>query len=148
MVTGADVADVFVFDGVEGIMLEQQPDPSTWPRIREAWEAFALFLSSGHAPPLTDRDVKVREDLDWINAATAYLALRTEHDALGTRVDEAKSLLTSLASHAKEQGGGVVVSRFFKRGSIAYAKIPEPVGVDTEPYRSGGREEVRISVAK
>ena len=38
MVTKADVADVFVFDGSEGILFPVAPDPSTWPQIHDAWD--------------------------------------------------------------------------------------------------------------
>jgi len=41
MVTKAEVADVFVCDGQEGVMLETMPDTSNWPRIHDAWDAFA-----------------------------------------------------------------------------------------------------------
>ena len=50
-----------------------------------------------------------------------------------------------MATHAKEQGGGVAVTRVFKRGSITYAKIPELAGRDLEQFRGASREEVRIT---
>ena len=43
MVTKADVADVFVFDGSEGVIFPVAPDPSTWPRIHAAWDEFAAL---------------------------------------------------------------------------------------------------------
>ena len=36
MVTKAEVADVFIFDGTDGMLLEVAPQPETWPRIRAA----------------------------------------------------------------------------------------------------------------
>ena len=36
LVTAAAVADVFVFDGTEGVLLEIAPAPETWPQIHEA----------------------------------------------------------------------------------------------------------------
>src|SRR5437868_6368908 len=62
MVTKAEVADVFVFDGTEGIQLEVTPDPNVWPRIHSAWDEFMRCVSDAHAPPLTARDTKVRDD--------------------------------------------------------------------------------------
>ena len=146
MVTNAEVADVYVFDGSEGIMLQVAPDPSTWPRICEAWDAFALCLATGQAPPLSDRDAKVRDDPEWLAAATAYLELRAAYDVLGTKLDEAKSRVVDLTTHAKEQGGGVSITRLWKRGNVDYKKVPELQGVDLEQYRSVGREEMRITV--
>ena len=46
MVTKAEVADVFVFDGSEGILLGVKPGPDTWPQIHAAWDLFAAFVTS------------------------------------------------------------------------------------------------------
>ena len=86
MVTKAQVADAFVFDGHEGIMLEVEPQPTTWPRIHEAWDAFAHCVATSQAPPLTDRDVRLRDDPEWLSAAAAFLALRAEHEGLSTHL--------------------------------------------------------------
>ena len=73
MVTKAARADVFVFDGTDGILLEVAPDASTWPRIHEAWDKFAAFVASKSAPPLSKGDVRERSDREWIAAAAHYL---------------------------------------------------------------------------
>ena len=52
-----------------------------------------------------------------------------------------------LANHAKEQGGGVAVTRLWKRGNVEYKRVPELAGVDLELYRSIAREEVRVTIA-
>src|SRR5206468_11769711 len=56
LVTKAEVADVFVFDGTEGISLEVIPESSTWPQIYSAWDTFARYVAEAQAPPLTARD--------------------------------------------------------------------------------------------
>ncbi|HEY3181187.1 MAG TPA: YqaJ viral recombinase family protein [Casimicrobiaceae bacterium] len=147
MVTKAEVAAVFVFDGAEGIQLEVAPDPHAWPQIHAAWDAFMRCISEAQAPPLTARDTRVRDDPEWLSAAAAYLELRTAYDALGINLDEAKAQLVALARHAKEQGGGVSVSRLWKRGTVEFKRVPELADVDLEQYRGAGREEVRISIA-
>jgi hypothetical protein len=80
MVTQADVADVFVFDGSEGILFPVAPDPSAWPRIHAAWDEFMHFVPTKSPPPLADRDTRLRDDPEWLSAAAAYLGLRTEHE--------------------------------------------------------------------
>jgi len=57
----------------------------------------------------------------------------------------ARATLAGLACHAKEQGGGISVTRLWQRGNIDYKRIPELDGLDLDPYRSAQREEVRIS---
>ena len=142
----ADIADVFVFDASEGVLFPVAPDETSWPRIHEAWEAFSRYVTEAQAPPLTDRDTLVRDDPEWLEAAARYVALRTAYDELSTKCDEAKTRLIELAGHAKEQGGGVSVTRFWKRGAIDYKRIPQLVGVDLKPYRSEPREEMRVTV--
>ena len=61
--------------------------------------------------------------------------------------DEAKAQLVRLTSHAKEQGGGVSVTRFWKKGAIEYKSIPGIAELDVERYRAAPREEVRITTA-
>jgi putative phage-type endonuclease len=146
MVTKAAVADVFVFDGAEGVLLEVAPDASKWPRIQKAWEQFTRYMTDAQALPLTDRDTRIRDDPDWLSAATKYLELRAAHDELGTKLEEAKSRLVYLASHARERGGGLAVTRLWKRGNVEYKRIPELCKIDLDHYRAPSREETRVAI--
>jgi putative phage-type endonuclease len=145
LVTQADIADVFIFDGTEGIVFPVAPDTSCWPRIHAAWDEFARYIAEAQAPPLTDRDTRIRDDAEWLNAAAAYLELRTAYEELSAKCDDAKALLAGLASHAKEQGGGVLVTRLWKKGTIDYKQVPEFQTLDLERYRGAPRQEVRIT---
>ena len=147
MVSQADIADVFVFDGSEGVVFPVAPDESAWPRIHEAWDAFARYITEAQAPPLTDRDTRIRDDPEWLEAAARYVELRTAYDELSAKCDEAKAQLVGLANHAKEQGGGVSVTRVCKRGNIDYKRVPELVGAELEQYRGAARMEVRVQIA-
>jgi putative phage-type endonuclease len=146
MVAKADIADVFVFDGTEGLVFPVAPDESTWSRIQEGWEVFARYVTDAQAPPLTDRDTRIRDDPEWLEAAAKYVELRTAYDELSAKVDDAKVQLAALASHAKEQGGGVALTRMWKRGTIDYKRVPELGGVDLEQYRGPPRHEVRVTI--
>ena len=148
LVSRADLAHLFVFDGADGILLEQKPEPEVWDTIREDWNGFMEFIALDRPPPLTEKDTVIRTDELWQSAAEAYLALKAEAEGAAVRLDEAKARLIGLATHVSEKGFGVNVSRFWKIGSVDYKKVPELVGVDLEKYRSAGREEVRVSVAK
>ena len=57
----------------------------------------------------------------------------------------AREALVALAQHPKESGAGVSVTRFWKAGSVAYAKIPALQGLDLDKYRGKSREEVRVT---
>jgi putative phage-type endonuclease len=148
MVSGAALAHVYVFDGSEGILIEQRPERERWATIEDGWEGFMRFIAEDLPPPLTERDSVIRTDSEWEHAAEAYVRLKGEADGATAQLDEAKARLVGLASHTSEKGAGVCVSRFWKLGAIEYKKVPALVGVDLEKYRGAAREEVRVSVTK
>lgn len=148
MVAGADLAHLYVFDGKEGVLVEQRPDKERWPQIEDGWEGFMRFIAEDLPPPLTDRDTMIRTDPDWEQAAAVYLRLKYEADQAASRLDEAKTQLIGLASHSSEKGCGVCVSRYWKAGNVDYKKVPQLAGVDLESYRGATREEVRVTIAK
>ena len=145
MITKAEVADLYIFDGTDGILLEVRPDPGSWPRIRTAWEAFMGFVASKNPPPLSKGDVRERNDAEWTAAAAHYLEMKLFADQAQNALAEAKELLVALASHTSETGGGVTVSRYWKAGPIEYRRIPELKALDLEQYRGASREETRIT---
>ena len=116
-----------------------------WPRIHSGWDEFMRCVGTRETPPLTARDVRVRDDPEWLSAAAAYLELRAAYDELSAKVDAAKAGLVGLAAHAKEHGGGVSVTRLWKRGNVEYKRVPQLAGIDLEGYRGPAREEVRIT---
>lgn len=148
MVAGADLAHLYVFDGKEGVLVEQRPAKSEWGLIEDGWEGFMRFIAEDLPPPLTEKDTVIRSDPDWEQAAAVYLRLKFEADQAASRLDEAKSRLIGLASHSSEKGSGVCVSRYWKAGSVDYKKVPQLAGVDLEQYRAPSREEVRVTMAK
>ena len=147
MVTGAEVADVFVFDGTEGIFSPGRAGPEHLGRRSAApGTSSRRYVEKAEPPPLTERDVRVRDDRR-VAAGGADVprasALRTT-SWQGRGRGEGQRWSAS-PRHAKEQGGGVSVTRLWKRGNIDYKRVPELRGVDLEPYRQSGREETRIT---
>lgn len=147
MVTKAAIADVFVFDGEEGILLEVTPQPATWPRIHTGWDEFMAFVTSKSPPPLSSGDVRQRSDTEWAAAAAHYLETKLFADQGQKALAEAKDRLIALASHTSESGGGVTVTRYWKQGSIEYRKIPELEALDLEQHRGASRQETRVTTA-
>ena len=71
-------------------------------------------------------------------AAKSYFDARATADNAASVLDSAKEKLVTLAKHEREQGSGVLVTRYWKPGSIDYEKIPELKGADLEQYRGPG----------
>ena len=147
MVAKCEIADVYVFDGSEGLRLEVTPDPGCWGRIREGWDAFAAFLTSKSPPPLAKGDVRRRDDAGWAKAARAYIDARRATDEGQRALDEAKAQLIALTDHTSETGSEVTVTRYWRKGTIDYSKIEELRAMDLERYRGAPRLETRVSVA-
>jgi len=144
MVAGAALAHVYVFDGTEGVLLEQAPQPERWEAIRQGWDAFMRCIAEDTAPALTARDTRERGDEAWRSAAAAYLQAKRQAEVSAAAADEAKAALVALASHPSESGCGVSVSQFWKKGAVDYKRVPALKGVDLEAYRKESRLEVRV----
>ncbi len=147
MVSGARQAHLWVYDGQQGLLRTVERDDAAVQAIRSAWEAFWPFLEGDTPPPLTQADSRQRDDEGWRAAAKAYQSAKVEAEQAAERVEAARAALVALATHPKEVGSGVSVTRFWKAGSVDYKKVVELKGVDLERYRSRAREEVRVSVA-
>jgi putative phage-type endonuclease len=146
MVSGARLAHLWVFDGERGLLCPLEPDEAAWARIREGWDAFMPYVERDTPPPLGDGDCRQRQDLEWQQAAVAYLAAKTEADAAAARLEATRACLVGLASHPKETGGGVSVTRYWRAGAVDYKRVPGLQGVDLEQFRAQGRWEARVGL--
>ena len=145
MVSGAQRAHFWVFDGREGILAAVERKELAMEEIREAWDAFQPFLDGDTPPPMTDRDTVLRADSAWAEAAGQYLRAKRAAETSTEALERARDVLTGLAAHPRESGAGVTVTRFWKQGSVDYKKIPALRGLDVTPYRGATREEVRVT---
>lgn len=145
MVSGAQTAHLWVFDGSRGLLHEIQRDEALMERIQTAWEAFAVHLDHDTPPALTDGDTVQRLDAEWAQAAKAFAEAKAQADQSAELLEAARQALLALARHPKECGAGVTVSRYWKAGNVDYKKVPQLKGVDLAAYRGKGREEVRVT---
>lgn len=146
LVAGAALADFWVFDGQQGLLLPVERDETAMERIKHGWDVFQTYLDADTPPPLTDADTVIREDGAWSMAARALSEAKAAADSADALLAQAREALVALALHPRETGAGVSVTRFWKAGAVAYAKVPELQGLDLSAYRGKSREEVRIVV--
>lgn len=148
MVSGAEQAELFVYDEDlgKGIALPIHPDPASHEAIRAAWDRFMPHIEEDTPPELTERDRLVRDDPAWLAAAEAFAQRKSALDAAKAELDQARSALLELADHPGVTGGGVTVTRYFKKGAVDYRKAATDAGVDLEAYRKAGTTDVRVTV--
>lgn len=147
MVSGADTAHLWVFDGSQGMLHAIDRDEALMQRIREGWEGFQQYLDHDIPPPLSDPDTRQRCDDAWRRAAQAFAESKLRAEAAAATLDAARAQLIALAQHPREQGAGVTVTRYWKQGSVDYKQIPALKVVDLDLYRKRASEEVRVTVA-
>ncbi len=147
MVSGAALAHLWVFDGVQGLLRPIEPIDHAMQRIRDGWEQFQGYLDSDTPPPLTDADTVMREDATWTAAALAFADAKRATDIADATLAKARDDLVALACHPREQGSGVSVTRYWKAGNVDYKKVPMLKDVDLTLYRGKAREEVRVTAA-
>ncbi len=148
MVSGATKAHFWVFDGTDGLLLSVDRDEVCQQRIRNAWDEFNVYVVTDTPPPMTEADTVLRDDTDWMAAAEDYVVLKGLAEEAAARADDAKAKLIGLVRHNREAGCGVIVTRYWKAGSIEYKRVPELGAVDLERYRGKAKEEVRVTVVK
>src|ERR1019366_8351611 len=147
MVSGAMLAHLWVFDGARGLLRTIERDESAMATIRSAWDGFSGFLETDSPPPLLPADTVLRDDAAWAAAARAYARAKQATLVADEGLERAREALVALAGHAREEGAGVAVTRYWRCGSVDYKRVVELRGVDLEVYRGKGREEVRVSIA-
>jgi putative phage-type endonuclease len=144
MVSGATLAHLWVYAGSRGLLLEVQRDDPAIEQLRRAWDSFQACIDTDSPPPLCEADTVQRTDAAWVEAAKAYKFAKRLADEAATGLDAAREALTALAQHAREHGGGISVTRYWKSGPVNYKAVPALRGVDLTPYRGRPREEIRV----
>lgn len=145
MVSGAEQAHLWVFDGERGMLHAIERGDAWMERIRQGWEAFQPCLDGDVPPPLSDADTVFRNDPNWCQAAICYASAKRAADEAVEVLEQARKALVALAVHPREQGSGVSVTRYWKAGNVDYKKVPVLQGVDLDAYRGKAREEVRVT---
>lgn len=147
MVSGAQTAHLWVYDGSGGLLHEIARDEACMARIQAGWEAFAVQLDTDTPPPLTDADTVQRLDAEWARSAMAFAEAKAAADQATERLEAARQALLSLVKHPKESGAGVSVTRYWRQGNVDYKLIPALKGLDLTVWRGKAREEVRVTVS-
>lgn len=115
-------------------------------RIRHAWDAFQTFLDADHAPPLIAEDTFLRDDYAWLEAAQTYVRFKEAYDGAAAKLESAKATLLALVDAARQEGGGVQITRFTKQGNVDCKRVAVLRGVDLNQFRGPSREETRITL--
>lgn len=121
------------------------PDEQMHEAIKAAWAQFFEYLDSDTPPPITERDVREREDAEWAAAAQAWREAKQRLDEASKAEKAAREALLALAGEQSTVGAGVKATRYFVAGNIDYKRAAEDAGVDLSKYQKPGRWQWRLT---
>jgi putative phage-type endonuclease len=122
MVSGASLADFFVYDGEEGLLVQVGPDIGVQQALRTAWDDFWKHVELDQPPELGPLDVAVRSDEAWVGAAQRFLSCRVGSLEAQKALEAARNELTGLSRHVSQEGAGVLVTRVSKTNGTGKAE--------------------------
>lgn len=135
----------FSFHASGNKILTVMRDDAYIKKMLQAEEQFYECIQYLEPPELIERDYEQRSDAVWTTAASKWRSL---NEALKNMQDQEKALKDQLIKIAHQKncmGGGVKLSRYFRKGNIEYTAIPELKEVELEQYRKKASECYRIS---
>lgn len=122
-VTGADVAHWFGHDGkATGVMLAIKSNKKYQKTLLEREHQFWDMVIRGEAPPLSDKDYLIPDDLSLLNQLYDAKVLM-ENAAF--EFDRLKKLAIEQYNHPKIAGAGIKIFKVTRQGSLNVMAIPE-----------------------
>lgn len=82
-----------------------------------------------------ERDIVKREDPEWAEVSKNWLEVNQKMKVLEKEEKALREVLIQMAGVQNVTGGGVRLTRSFRKGSIQYGEIPELKNIDLEKYR-------------
>jgi len=138
----------FSFDGQAGVLLEFYRDDKYIKKLVKIEKEFYTCLQDLNPPALTEKDFQMVNSPEWEQLATQWKRINSQLNSLEKEEKRLRDSLISLASNQNSLGGGVKVTRFLRKGSVDYEKIPQLQGLDLERFRKKPVECWKITEAK
>lgn len=137
MVTGAEFAYYFSFDGEKGVIVEVEPDPEYQKMLLEKEIHFwTEYVQKDTPPPYTDKDFRKIRDKELASLCEEYKTAYKLREDAEKRISEIREHLNS---HIKDGVGiecsGIRACKQSRKGTVDYKAIPELKGVNLELYR-------------
>lgn len=144
-VAGLQSIFYFCYDGSTGIVLEIERNDAFIDTIYRQEKEFWDRVRNFDPPPLMNKDIIVKDSLEWNQTAFEYAQMKTLREKYEREEEVLKQRLIEMSGNQSCKGGGVQVSRYIRKGNIEYSIIPELQGRDLEEYRKKPIESWRIT---
>ena len=144
MVTGLPYMYYYSHDALNPATVIVTRDEAYIADMVEKEEEFYRCMMEFEAPELCERDYIEREDKEWAVFASQYIMAQESRKLAEEIEDHIRKELIKLADGKNSKGCGIRMTKYHRKGTVQYAKVPELQGVDLEPYRKPPSEAWRI----
>jgi predicted phage-related endonuclease len=138
LVTGANKAHYYSFDGEKGVLIEVEPDKKYCAKLFIEIKKFWDCVESDTPPALSKKDFKTVKDSELEQLCEKWLELDRSIKVMEKNEKEIREKITAhekVKDHPFVKIGNVSVQLISRKGAVDYAKIPELKSVDLENYR-------------
>ncbi len=138
MITGANVAHYYSFDGEKGVLIEVLPDMKYCATLYSELRKFWICVETDTPPELTEKDYKIIKSDHLNELAEQWKKTVSVINELKEKEEELREAITShelIKQHPFSKIGNLKVQLLSRKGNVDYSKIPELKSVDLERYR-------------
>jgi len=144
-VMGLQCMFYFCFDGGGGIIIEIERNNDMIDMIYREEAEFYNRVLNFDPPPLMNKDITPRDDLEWNQTAYELSNMRALRKKYEREEEILEKRIIEMSGGKSCKGGGVQVSRYIRKGNVDYTSIPELQGRDLEEFRKPPIESWRIT---
>lgn len=143
---GTNVLHYFSFRNGDFKLIEVERNDSYIERLLKEEGDFWKCLQNWEPPDLCDKDFTDMEKNEaWRLHSIALKEARENLDMWEEKESDAKNALIAMANGKSCIGCGIRLTKYMRRGSVDYGKIPELKGIDLDKYRKSSSVNWRIS---
>lgn len=138
LVTGANEAHYYSFDGESGHLVIVKPDAAYIKKLFKELVAFWELVITKTPPELSDKDFKKVRDKELQQAIDEWQAVTLEVEEKQKLIAELREQIVAKLTHQNMVHKGVKIYKSYRKGNVDYSKIPVLKGLNLEEYRKPG----------
>jgi len=96
-------------------------------------------------PDLLPQDFTEKDDDQWRVAAAEYLSIKVRLKEMEELETAARNHLIQLSNGQNCEGGGIRLTKYFRKGMVDYSSIPELKSINLDKYRKASIESWRFA---
>jgi putative phage-type endonuclease len=136
LVTRAGSCFYVSFDGIDGIIIRVEPDPTFAERFLKKARDFWKCVANAEPPAMSQKDYKdMTLEPKWELYTNMYKNIEDSIKKMETQKSLIRQTLISLCENQSCQGNGLKVINQASKGRIDYDEVKELKGIDLEKYR-------------